>query len=108
MGEEDHKSADSCRMGEVEGVGTVGLVCVGRLLRMGCDSFVMPLCGSVGSGEPGSRMGYHGNILLGTNGRRRGRDRKPNSVREKGRGRNRKPDFVACSAQIVSGWVVVA
>ena len=108
MGEEDHKSADSCRMGEVEGVGTVGLVCVGRLLRMGCDSFVMPLCGSVGSGEPGSRMGYHGNILLRTNGGRRGRDRKPNSVREKGRGRNRKPDFVACSAQIVSGWVVVA
>ena len=78
MGEEDHKSADSCRMGEVEGVGTVGLVCVGRLLRMGCDSFVMPLCGSVGSGEPGSRMGYHGNILLRTNGGRRGRDRKPN------------------------------
>ena len=75
----------------------VELVCVGRLLRMGCDSFV-----------PGSRMGYHGNILLRTNGGRRGRDRKPNSVREKGRGRNRKPDFVACIAQIVSGWVVVA
>ena len=84
MGEGDHKSADSCRMGEVEGVGTVGLVCVGRLLRMGCDSFVMPLCGSVGSGEPGSRMGYHGNILLRTNGGRRGRDWKPNSVGERG------------------------
>ena len=27
MGEGDHKSADSCRMGEVEGVGTVELVC---------------------------------------------------------------------------------
>ena len=94
VGEGYHESADSCRMGEVEGVGTVELVCVGRLLRMGCDSFVMPLCGSVGSGEPGSRMGYHGNILLRTNGGRRGR--------------NRKPDFVAFSAQIVSGWVVVA
>ena len=49
--------------GEVESVGMVELVCVGRLLRMGCDSFV-----------PGSRMGYHGNILLRTNGGRRGRD----------------------------------
>ena len=67
-------------MGEVKSVGTVELVCVGRLLRMGCDSFVMPMCGSVGSGEPGSRMSYHGNILLRTNGGRRGIDRKPNSV----------------------------
>ena len=80
MGDGDHLSADSCRMGEVEGVGMVELVCVGRLLRMGCDSFVMPMCGSVGSGEPGSRMSYHGNILLRTNGGRRGIDRKPNSV----------------------------
>ena len=55
-------------MGEVEGVGTVELVRVGRQLRMGCDSFVMPLCGSVGSGGPGSRIGYHGNILLRSNG----------------------------------------
>ena len=108
MGEGNHESADSCRMGEVEGVGIVELVCVGRPLRMGCDSLVMPLCGSVGSGEPGSRMGYHRNILLRTNGGRRGRDRKPNSVERKGRGRDRKPDFVACSAQIVNGWVVVA
>ena len=44
MGQGDHESADSCRMGEVEGVGTVELVCVGRMLRMGCDSFVMPVC----------------------------------------------------------------
>ena len=28
-------SADSCRMGGIEDVGTVGLKCVGRLLRMG-------------------------------------------------------------------------
>ena len=44
MGEGNHKSADSCRMGEVEGVGLVELVCVGRLLRIGCDFFVMPIC----------------------------------------------------------------
>ena len=68
MGEGYHKSADSCRMGEVEGVGMVELVCVGRLLRMGCDSFVMPVCESVGSGKPASRMSYHGNILLRNNG----------------------------------------
>ena len=80
MGDGDHQSADSCRMGEVEGVGMVELVCVGRLLRMGCDSFVMPVCGSLGSAEPGSRMGYHGNILLWINGGRWSRDRKPNSV----------------------------
>ena len=63
MGEVDHESADSCRMGEVEGVGTMELVCVGRLLWIGCDSFVMPVCGPVGSRDPGSRMGFHGNIL---------------------------------------------
>ena len=107
MGVGDHKSANSCRIGEVEGVGTVELVCVGRLLRMGCDSFVMPMCWSVGSGEPGSRMGYHGNILLRTNVGKGGRDRKPNSVGGKGRGRGRKPDFMACSTRIFSGWVVV-
>ena len=45
---------------------------------------------------------------LRTNGGRRGRDRKPNSVGGKGRGRARMPVFVACSAQIVSRWVVVA
>ena len=67
MGKGYNESSDSCRMGEVEGVGMVELVCVGRLLRMGCDSFVMPVCGSVGSGEPGSGISYHGNILLRTN-----------------------------------------
>ena len=107
MGEGDYELADSCRMGKVEGVGTVELVCVGRLLRTSCDSFIMPVCGAVGSGEPGSRMGYHGNILLRTNGSRRGRDRKPNSVVGEGRDRDRKLDFVVCSAWTVSGWVVV-
>ena len=45
-------SADSCRIREIEGVGTVGLVYVGKLLRMGCDSSLMPVCGSGGGGEP--------------------------------------------------------
>ena len=75
-----HESADPCRIAEAVGVGTVEMVCISTLLRMGCDSFIMPVCGSVRSGEPGSRMSYHGNILLRTNGGRRGRDRKPNSV----------------------------
>ena len=92
MGEGGHESADPCRIGEAEGVGMVELVCIGRLLRIGCDTFVMPMCGSVRSGEPGSRMSYHGEILY----------------ERKRRGRNRKPDFVACSAQIVSRWVVMA
>ena len=46
-----HKSADSCIMGEVESVGTVRLVCVGRLWRMGCDPFLISVCGSVGVGK---------------------------------------------------------
>ena len=41
-------------------------------------------------------------------GGRKARDRKPNYVGGKARGRDRKPNFVACSARIVSGWVVVA
>ena len=57
------------------GVGMVELVCISRLLRMGCDSFIMPVCGSVRSGEPGSRMSYHGNILLRTSGDRRSKDK---------------------------------
>ena len=52
MGQGYHESADSCRMGEVEGVGTVELVCVGRQFRISCDFFLMPVCGSVGGGEP--------------------------------------------------------
>ena len=44
-------TVDSCRMGEVESVRTVELACVGRLLRMGCDPFLMSVCGFVGEGE---------------------------------------------------------
>ena len=51
IGERDHESANSCRMGEVENMGMVELVCVGRLLRMGCDPFLMSVCGFVGGGE---------------------------------------------------------
>ena len=51
MGERGHESAESCRMGKVESVGTVELVCVGRLLRMICDPFLVSVCGSVGDGE---------------------------------------------------------
>ena len=50
-GEGGNKSSDSCRMGEVESVGTVEVVCVGRLLRMGCDPFLMSVRGFVGSRE---------------------------------------------------------
>ena len=46
-------SANSCRMGEIEGVRTVELVYIDRLLRMGCDSLLMPLCGSVEGGFTG-------------------------------------------------------
>ena len=37
-------SADSCRTRETEGVGTVELVCVAGLLRMGDESFLL-MCG---------------------------------------------------------------
>ena len=51
MGEGDHESADSCITERVESVGTVELVCVVRL-RIGCDPFLMRVCGSVGGREP--------------------------------------------------------
>ena len=44
-------------------------------------------------------------------GARRDRDRKSDLVegrRIRGRGRDRKSNFVACSTQIFTGWVVVA
>ena len=70
-------SADSCKVGEIEGVGTVGLVYVGKLLRMGCDSLLM-LCVDLleMGGLYGSRMGYHGNIQLKTKGRRGEKERR--------------------------------
>ena len=46
-------SAGSCSTGEVEGVGTVELVCVGRLLRMGGESLPLPVWRSVGGGLTG-------------------------------------------------------
>ena len=41
-------SADSCRTGEIEGVGAVEHVCLGRLLRMGNESLLLPVWRSVG------------------------------------------------------------
>ena len=46
-------SADSCRRREIEGVGTVELVRVARLLRTGSDSFLLPIWRSVGGGFTG-------------------------------------------------------
>ena len=40
----------SCRTGEIEGVGAVELVCVGRFLRMGGESLLLPVWRSVGGG----------------------------------------------------------
>ena len=39
--------------GEVGGVGTVGLVCISRLLRMGGESLLLPVWKSVGDGFTG-------------------------------------------------------
>ena len=37
-------------------------------VKDGCDSLLMPVCGSVGGrGTSGTGMGYHGNVLLKTN-----------------------------------------
>ena len=41
-------SANSCRIKKIEGVELVGLVYVGKLFRMGCDSLLMHVRGSVG------------------------------------------------------------
>ena len=58
-------TVDSCRMGEIESVRTVELASVGRLLRVGCDPFLMSMCGFVGGGETlWEQNGYHRNILL--------------------------------------------
>ena len=46
-------STGSCRTGEVEGVRTVELVCVGGLLRMGGESLLLPVWRSVGGGFTG-------------------------------------------------------
>ena len=46
-------SAGCCRTGEVEGVGTVELVCVGGWLRMGGESLLLPAWRSVGGGYIG-------------------------------------------------------
>ena len=45
--------ADSCRTREIEGVGTVKLVCFGGLLRMGGESLLLLVWRSVGGGFTG-------------------------------------------------------
>ena len=103
----------SCRMKRIESVGMVELVFVGRLLVINGDSLLMLVCGSVGAeftskGQSdvhvaragtwwlghshGSRMSYHRNILLRTNGGRRRTNRKPIFVEGVGGG------------QVGSGW----
>ena len=83
MGEGDHESADSCRMGKVEGVGTKEPVYVGRLLRMGCDSFVMPvwICWKWGTWEQNRPPWEHS---VENQWGRRGGYRKLNSAGGKG------------------------
>ena len=79
-------------------MGTLELVCVGRLLRTGCDSFLMPACLSVGGGEP---LWEQNGLLWEHSGENQwGEERQ----RQKA---YRKPNFVACGARIVSWWVVV-
>ena len=46
-------SADSSRMMGIEGVGTMELVDVSGLLRMGGDYLLVPVCRSVGDGFTG-------------------------------------------------------
>ena len=46
-------SAGSCRTGEVDVVGTVELMCVGGLLRMGGESLPLLVWTSVGGGSTG-------------------------------------------------------
>ena len=54
--------ANSRRIKKIEDVEVVGLVCVGRMLRMGCNSLLMRMRGSVGGWDHyEGRMGYHGN-----------------------------------------------
>ena len=76
-----HESADSCRMGEVEGVGKVELVCVGRLLRMGCDPFIM-LVWIYWKWETWEQneLPWEHSVENQWGEERRGRDRKSNSV----------------------------
>ena len=46
-------SPDACRMRRIEGVGTVEMVYVGGILRMGYDSLLVPVWRSVGDGFTG-------------------------------------------------------
>ena len=53
----DGNVTGSCRTGEIEGVGTVELVCVDGLLRMGGESLLLPVWKPVGGGFIGRGVG---------------------------------------------------
>ena len=54
--------------GGICGCGNSGAGVSEETVEYGCDSLLMPVCGSVGGRRTfGGRMGYHGNILLKTN-----------------------------------------
>ena len=83
MGEGGHASADSCRMGEVKNVGMVELVCW-QTVEDGLWSF-LNVCAWI-CWRWGNSMEAEWATM----------------------GTFWKPNFVTCSARIVSGWVVVA
>ena len=61
-------------------------------------------------GNYGSRMGYHGNILLSAENQWEGGEAETKSLIMQGgigRDRDRQLNFMACHARIVSGWVLV-
>ena len=81
-------SADSCRMGGIDDVGTVGLEYVGRLLRIGA---VFCYCLCVDMLEGGEHMCEWNELpwehfAENQCGGRRSRDRRPNLVEGKGWG----------------------
>ena len=53
-------SAGLCRTGEIEGVGTVALVCVSRLLRTSGESLLLPVWRSVGGSSLAKGSGMLG------------------------------------------------
>ena len=62
--------ADSCRMGEIEDLGMVGLEYMGRLLRVGVILCLFLWVDLLEWGDLcGSGMGCHRNVLLKTNAR---------------------------------------
>ena len=79
---------------------------------MGCDSFLMPVCGSSMGEHRGTSMGAECATMRTFCWEPMG-EGEVEAVSlilygGKGRGTDRKPNFVVCSARIVSGWMLVA